>query len=45
MDTVQFLTSHSQRNGGKPLDTGRCEWLVSSCGHLHRVQVNRSPRE
>jgi len=28
MDTVQLPTSHSQRlNSGKPLSTGRCEWL------------------
>jgi len=30
MDMVQLPTSHSQRlNSGKPLGTGRCEWLWS----------------
>jgi len=32
MDTVQLPTSNSQRlNSGKPLDTGRCEWVFAPC--------------
>jgi len=30
LPTLQLTTSHSQRlNSGKPLGTGRCEWLWS----------------
>jgi len=45
MDTVQLLTSHSQRlSSGKPLGTGRYEWTFAPYP-TWTIQVNRSRRE